>query len=225
MKPVEIRSPRGDVEFQLGIPTWGHSGFERQVGENGCYEPPLTHAEAQLIKGMRDAAFFDVGARWGYHSCVAIEAGASCVAAFEQSPDKAELLKRNVESQGSADVHIVTKKVGEDVELDDYAEAEFPPDVVKTDVEGDEYTVLKGATDTLREAKPHLFVEMHPDGIEETGRTQRDLLEMLESIGYGLSYIGFENHRSRDYVDKWRPVADYGELPEGQIDYLIQGKP
>jgi FkbM family methyltransferase len=52
------------------------------------------------------------------------------------------------------------------------------PDVMKIDVEGAEYLVLKGAYATLLEAKPCIFLSVHSDALRST------CLEHLRSLGY-----------------------------------------
>ena len=70
--------------------------------------------------------------------------------------------------------------------LDTYRHANAipPPDVIKIDVEGFELQVLEGATSTLEEFKPKLFIELH--GLEPSARLQnvRRVIELLGSVGY-----------------------------------------
>jgi FkbM family methyltransferase len=63
------------------------------------------------------------------------------------------------------------------------AEAKLPPpNVIKIDVEGAEVEVLRGATATIAEARPLLFIEMHG--------TNQPLVEALESIHYRGRVLG-----------------------------------
>ncbi len=52
------------------------------------------------------------------------------------------------------------------------------PDVMKIDVEGAEYSVLKGAEATLRNAKPDIFLSTHSD------KLRSDCLAYLKGLGY-----------------------------------------
>jgi len=55
-----------------------------------------------------------------------------------------------------------------------------PPDVIKIDVEGAEFLVLRGASQTLTEHHPRLFIEIHGTGVH------RDCHEFLVAKGYQL---------------------------------------
>jgi FkbM family methyltransferase len=58
------------------------------------------------------------------------------------------------------------------------------PDVMKIDVEGYEYEVLRGAQALLRARKPVLCLELHLDLLERRGISPAELLANLQSLGY-----------------------------------------
>ena len=58
------------------------------------------------------------------------------------------------------------------------------PDVIKIDVEGYEYEVLRGAQALLRARKPVLCLELHLDLLERRGILPADLIGNLQSHGY-----------------------------------------
>jgi FkbM family methyltransferase len=62
----------------------------------------------------------------------------------------------------------------------------FEPDVVKVDVEGHELRVLQGLRDTLRRARPLLFLEIHPQmmSADPGNGSLADLVDELRSLGY-----------------------------------------
>jgi len=62
----------------------------------------------------------------------------------------------------------------------------FEPDVVKIDVDGHELRVVEGLGETLRQNRPLLFLEVHPQWIAADPRngTLRALIDELQSIGY-----------------------------------------
>ncbi len=57
-------------------------------------------------------------------------------------------------------------------------------DLVKIDTEGYELRILKGATRTLRDHRPTLFIELNDDNLREQGDCARDLMVLLHSLGY-----------------------------------------
>jgi FkbM family methyltransferase len=58
------------------------------------------------------------------------------------------------------------------------------PDVMKIDVEGYEYEVLRGAQTLLRERKPVLCLELHLDLLERRGLAPAEIVANLQSHGY-----------------------------------------
>jgi|GEM_PF-527812 len=78
-----------------------------------------------------------------------------------------------------------TKK--EQTSLDDFClEHDIRPEVIKMDVEGAEYGVLKGAREVLRTAKPTVFLSVHPRHLRELGVTLLDLYTLINDAGYGV---------------------------------------
>ncbi len=57
------------------------------------------------------------------------------------------------------------------------------PDVLKIDVEGDEWEVLRGARELLRR-KPAISLELHLDLLEQRGHTATELVADLDAFGY-----------------------------------------
>jgi FkbM family methyltransferase len=64
------------------------------------------------------------------------------------------------------------------------AELGFHPDVVKVDVEGYELAVFRGALRTLREDRPVLFLEIHPQRLRELGHSAGEVATVLRELGY-----------------------------------------
>jgi hypothetical protein len=64
------------------------------------------------------------------------------------------------------------------------ATAGLEPTHVKIDVEGFEGEVLDGARELLARARPIIFLELHGDILRERGRSPREVLGKLESLGY-----------------------------------------
>lgn len=73
------------------------------------------------------------------------------------------------------------------VTVDDFVEKEEVPDLIRMDVEGYEHHILKGAKSTLTEHNPNLFIEFHPDLMEE--QDMEECIGILESAGYDVSTL------------------------------------
>ena len=68
--------------------------------------------------------------------------------------------------------------------IDEVVPSGAPVDLVKIDVEGFEYDVLKGAVRVLREAKPVLLIEIQPEA-PNAANTR----ELLTNLGYTLNAL------------------------------------
>lgn len=75
------------------------------------------------------------------------------------------------------------------------------PEVIKIDVEGFELEVLKGAEKSL--SKAHLlFLEIHPERLDELGVTQADIFEWLDTRGWKIETLHGERLSSAQFNDK-----------------------
>lgn len=63
-------------------------------------------------------------------------------------------------------------------------------DMIKIDVDGNEYPVLHGGVETLRRLRPKLLMEVSPYVHGELGNSFASLIELLRSIGYSLEEVG-----------------------------------
>lgn len=78
-----------------------------------------------------------------------------------------------------------------------------PPAVVKIDVEGHEYEVLKGMRHTLEHNNVQLFIEVHDRFLKEAGVNPADMLGWLQQIGYQqCGALGEESRFERHIVLK-----------------------
>lgn len=59
-------------------------------------------------------------------------------------------------------------------------------DLLKIDVEGFEYEVLKGAEETLKAYKPTLFVELSENNLKQNGASSKMVIELLENLNYTI---------------------------------------
>jgi FkbM family methyltransferase len=58
-------------------------------------------------------------------------------------------------------------------------------DVVKVDVEGAEYLVLRGLQETLRRFHPKVVMELVPDQLANMHATVEDIVSLMTELGYG----------------------------------------
>jgi FkbM family methyltransferase len=63
------------------------------------------------------------------------------------------------------------------------------PNLVKIDVEGFEFEVLKGAERLLNEPRPTLIIEIHPPQLALSGGTESELFRFLQSQAYHWQVI------------------------------------
>jgi FkbM family methyltransferase len=63
------------------------------------------------------------------------------------------------------------------------------PDFVKIDVEGLELAVLEGMADTVRQAKPAVFVEIHGHGLAAKEANSRRVVQWLHDRAYKLQHV------------------------------------
>jgi hypothetical protein len=77
--------------------------------------------------------------------------------------------------------------------------------VVKIDVEGAEFAVLRGMERLLGEhAVRELFVELHPAGLQASGASADELRAWLAQRGYALAW---QQRRGDEWHEHYTPVA------------------
>jgi FkbM family methyltransferase len=94
--------------------------------------------------------------------------------------------------------------------------AEAAPRLIKVDVEGLEFLVLKGATETLRLARPAFLLEVNHLGLRASGQTLSDIARKLEEAEYSLHWVsgnrGLVRLTRRIQLQKVHDVAEYASL-------------
>lgn len=76
----------------------------------------------------------------------------------------------------------------ESIRLDDFlADKKVSVSLIKIDVEGFEYNVIRGAEATIRRDRPVLFIELSDSNLRANGITAVMLLELVESFGYQIT--------------------------------------
>jgi len=69
------------------------------------------------------------------------------------------------------------------------AELGVRPDLIKVDVEGFEFEVVRGAENVLRNIRPVMLIEIHPWQLKLSGSSDQALIAFLESKGYASEVI------------------------------------
>ena len=90
-------------------------------------------------------------------------------------------------------------------------------DIVKIDVEGAEYDVLKGFEKLLRKHKPLLKIEFSPFSFANSGHSSNKLLSLISNIGYCSI---FENTDEFIHSKNKRQLCSY-EYPKKNLDLIF----
>jgi FkbM family methyltransferase len=172
----------------------------------------------------------------GHHGCTAVMmsrwVGAQGrVVTFEPHPRNVEILRRNLELNGIANVTVRQNAVGADhrrvaitdasnsavrrhrfglnavgadvVTLDDFAREH--PTLVKIDVEGYEVDVLKGAAEVLK-ARPKLAIEIHAEELSKYETSVDELFAQLDLSGYAR-WVQWDEASDPVPYDGTRPIT------------------
>ena len=102
--------------------------------------------------------------------------------------------------------HRVAVACGDDVLTTDVR----PLRLVKIDVEGFECHALTGLRDTLLDHRPAIIGELNPYCLERAGRSARELLGLLSSLGYAAL-------EPRTAASRWRERVVLHPLREGVV--------
>ncbi len=168
--------------------------------------------EAIGILGPEGATVFECGGHHGRDCMVLAKmvGPSGRVISFEPHPDNFAVLRMNRQLNGLENVTPVNAAVGAQsgslsikarsnakvsqhggievpvVTLDEWAEANgIWPDIVKIDVEGYEFEVLRGATKVLERA-PLLSVEVHCNIVAEFGAVPEDIWKLVDLSRYDM---------------------------------------
>ncbi|WP_239641203.1 FkbM family methyltransferase [Halorubrum distributum] len=191
----------------------GHP-FLIKAGPKGEEHEPLLAQE--LNKNLKaDTVFYDVGARFGYHTLLLRELGIpeSQIHAFEGDKLAFWVLQQNhTETDNLTNAFVSDGK--SDLSLDEYLSENPHPDIIKIDVEGAEGEVLRGLEENLHE-NIKIYVEIHTGRMEEFGDEPWDLVQLLDKSGFDIHVA---DHRQN--TEKFVPVSHQGSLPSG--NYLLK---
>jgi len=200
-----------------------YDGYKFYV-ESEQHKDPLRRDEQSVLStlvmlGKRDRTFVDVGAGYGRYTVRMAEFYA-LVYAIEPLPEHLRILRKNIEINNLDNVIILPflayDRKGEipiylnglssscikRPDMTDYITVKADrldnliknADVIKIDVEGAEFIVLKGAERLLKKDKPVLIIEHHdfrPDWKDTVGGTYQKIFEYMTSLGYVPLYLTY----------------------------------
>lgn len=81
-------------------------------------------------------------------------------------------------------------------------------DLIKIDVDGDEYPVLHGGIETLRRLRPTILLELAPWLHAEQGKNFGATIELLQGLGYSLEKVGSSRKLPLSANDLERMIPD-----------------
>lgn len=196
----------GGLEAQFHVDTG--DDMTHVVGLDG--EKPVLKDFAETVEP--GDVVYDIGSHLGIYGCLSAKK-ASKVYCFEPHPGNISALRANIELNNLGNVRVcecalsdsettymmpgqdtranasisetgdVEVKVVKGAKLVENGSIE-PPEVVKMDVEGHEYEALKGLGDVLQDSCRILYCEVHPQDLEDSGRTEEELYELIQKLGF-----------------------------------------
>lgn len=114
------------------------------------------------------------------------QAGTASFNYVVSNPSYSGLLKRKYDRANEEDTLITVRTA----RLDDVLSPDFQVDMIKIDVEGGEWFVLQGATETLRRWKPVVIFEHGLGASDVYGATPEQLFDLFEQCGLSVSLLG-----------------------------------
>jgi FkbM family methyltransferase len=193
-------------------------GISRDLYYNGIREPESTEILEKELENV-DGHILEIGANIGYYVLIeAKNPNIKKIIAIEPDPRNFKMLERQVELNqlnGRVELHNVAigdqngdirflmsessnlSKVSSDdktgiiipVTTVDTLVQDKPISLLRFDVEGFEYNILKGAKNTLQNNNLKIFMEVHPPLIKNFGVNIDDMWELLSSLGYKIKYF------------------------------------
>lgn len=185
--------------------------FQEYYKENGKHVEPNTRK--WFLENIKsDDTIFDIGAHIGLYS-VLFSQKTDNVYSFEPTSTHDNLLLPNLEKNNITNVKtqkiafgtkagLLTEKIYkiwgqspfedeyEFTTLDEYIESSgIKPTVIKIDVDGFDFEVLKGGENFLKSNNPILCVEVSELALGTRNHSTTDLINYLQNLGYKIKHI------------------------------------
>jgi len=218
------------IESDLGNPS-------RTIERRGVYEPAVTKKLATALGS--DEYFVNVGSSFGYFPLLASHVTRpELVYGIEPNPETREIFERNNRRVVDGKITIESYLVGAEndhteatltvysglpageseevtvetrqITLDGFvSHFDISLDFILTDIDGEEYAMLKGAKKTLTEDSPKLLIEVHPELLIENHDIRAiEVLQLLNARDYSCWTA---DTYDRDDPD-WKSLD--GEIPD-----------
>jgi FkbM family methyltransferase len=103
----------------------------------------------------------------------------------------------------------------EAVSLDDYLENHSTEriDLIKIDVEGSEFSALKGMQKSIRKFKPKILIELKKETLSQSGHTENDIDDLLSEAGYHKFIIDEQGNITNNIQKKQKDYYNYIFVP------------
>jgi len=90
-----------------------------------------------------------------------------------------------------------------------------PPTILKIDVEGFEWEVVRGGMSLIATARPTVFLEVHLNYLEQRAISPRDVVEPLAACGYRFTDLAGRRQSVRRISTSWASVLHVIGTPAG----------
>lgn len=177
------------------------------------HDTPLPSFVKFLSSKKQDLKIIDVGANVGDTACLINDAAKTKILCIEPSKAYYSLLMANTKSKpniyfsntylGENDEELyleVENSIGNAIALPSKSKNEFSKldtllekkdlnifkdvNILKTDTEGFDFKILRGAVSCISRAKPALFFEFHPYFLQRNGENPIECFRFIHELGY-----------------------------------------
>lgn len=202
--------------------------FPRYEGGK-LHEEPVTLLLYDILKDKQ--CFVDIGTCLGWYTCLASKVMLEgLVYGFEMDEEFCTLAQKNLKINNCANASVIHGVVSDissekpyppQLCLDSFFKGkDVMPDVVKIDVEGAEYKVLKGMEELIQEGRVIMFIEVHPNKLLELDSSSEEVIGFLLDHGYVLQEI--VQIRKHYQNTKLKPINQNSSLSQNTMLYAYK---